>query len=158
QVGRAGVDPHLLVRRLERENNVSARRALILGLGEYTGRDLPTAARASLVKRLLRWYRDDPDAGGHGAIGWLLRHGKEGPDARPRDWGQRAELGRIDRELARRDTDGGRGWFVNRQGQTFTRIQGPVEFRMGSPLWEPNRLATNEKPHRRVIGRSFALA
>jgi formylglycine-generating enzyme required for sulfatase activity len=29
---------------------------------------------------------------------------------------------------------------------------------MGSPPWEPDRIAGHEKPHRRVIGRSFALA
>jgi formylglycine-generating enzyme required for sulfatase activity len=46
---------------------------------------------------------------------------------------------------------------VNGQQQTFTIIRGPVEFRMGSPQTEADRESA-EKPHRRVIGRSFAIA
>ncbi len=126
------------------------------------------------MKKLLAWYRDDADAGIHGAIDWLLRHGKEGPIARLLDWGQRKELERIDRELAkewraaRRKAAGGkapevppekgkRQWYVNGQGQTFTLIPGPVTFRMGSPLTEADRLAVIEKPHIRVIPRSYAV-
>jgi formylglycine-generating enzyme required for sulfatase activity len=40
----------------------------------------------------------------------------------------------------------------------MTLIRGPVQFRMGSPVWEADRMEVNEKPHLRVIGRSFALA
>ncbi len=34
---------------------------------------------------------------------------------------------------------GERRWFVNRHGQTFATIDGPVEFRIGSPPTEPKR-------------------
>src|SRR5207244_3578816 len=116
-----------------------------------------------LVQKLLDWYCDDPDAGIHGAIDWLLRHGKEGPVARPLDWGQRQELLRIDKELARKASPvpsgpGAKRWHVNGRQQTFTLIEGPVEFRMGSPLWEADRIADFEKPHVRVIPRSYAMA
>ncbi len=168
RVGSRSVDARLLVERLEVEQDVSARRALIIGLGEFTEKDLPAAARAPLVKKLLGWYRTDPDAGIHGAIDWLLRHGKEGPVARPLDWGQAKELERIEKELAGQPDAQARGhkpdapargttWHINGQGQTFTLIPGPSEFRMGSPLWEPDRNAVNEKPHRRIIPRSYAL-
>ena len=98
--------------------------------------------REPLVKKLLAWYRDDLDAGIHGAIDWLLRHGKEGPDKRPLDWGQGKELERIDQELAKKASPvpsgpGAKRWYVNGQGQTLTLIPGLVEFRMGSPAWEP---------------------
>ena len=43
---------------------------------------------------------------------------------------------------------GDRRWFVNGQGQTFAVIEGPVEFRMGSPPTEPERIAGNETPRR----------
>jgi formylglycine-generating enzyme required for sulfatase activity len=158
RVGSRRVDPRVLVKRLEVEKDNGARRALIVALGAYTEKELPAAVRRPLVKKLLAWYRDDTDAGIHGAIDWLLRHGKEGAVDRPLDWGQRKELARIDRELARRDPDGKRRWYVNREGQTLTLIQGPVEFRMGSPLWEPDRMAVNERPHRRIIQRNFAMA
>jgi formylglycine-generating enzyme required for sulfatase activity len=148
----------LLVKRLEEEQDASARRALVVALGEYGEKDLPAEVRGPLVKRLLGWYRDDPDAGTHGAIDWLLRHGKEGREDRPLDWGRSKELERIDRELARRDPDGQRGWYVNGQEQTLTLVKGPVEFRMGSPPGEPDRVAEDEGPHRRVIPRGFALA
>ncbi|MCI0462498.1 MAG: SUMF1/EgtB/PvdO family nonheme iron enzyme [Gemmataceae bacterium] len=97
-----GVDAQQLIDRLGREQDVSAKRALILALGEYTEKDLAAAVRQPLVTQLLGWYRDDPDPGIHGAIDWLLRHGKEGPVARPLDWGQREALERIDAELAAR--------------------------------------------------------
>ena len=100
RVGSRGVDPRLLVERLEHEQNVSARRALLVALGDYRDNDLPASVRGPLGKKLLAWYRDDPDAGIHGAIDWLLRHGKEGPLPRPQDWGQAKELERIDKELA----------------------------------------------------------
>jgi formylglycine-generating enzyme required for sulfatase activity/tRNA A-37 threonylcarbamoyl transferase component Bud32 len=161
RLGSRSVDAGQLVERLNFEKDVSARRALILALGESTGKDLPAAVRGPLVKKLLDWYREDPDAGIHGAIDWLLRHGKEGPANRPLDWGCAKELERIDGEIARASrvalAPGGRRWFVNGQGQTFTLIHGPVEFRMGSPLWEPDRVGGNEKPHRRVIPRSYAI-
>jgi formylglycine-generating enzyme required for sulfatase activity len=157
RAGRLGVDPRLLVRRLEEEKDVSARRALIVALGEYRDKDLPAALRQALVETLLRWYRDDPDPGVHGAIDWLLRHGKEGPSDRKLDWGQAKALEKIDQELRRRDPEGKRGWYVNGQQQTLTRIKGPVEFRMGSPHTEPVRHA-NERPHRQRIERRFAIA
>jgi formylglycine-generating enzyme required for sulfatase activity len=162
--GMLGVDPWLLVDRLGKEADVSARRALILALGEYRAKELPAGVRGPLVKKLLAWYRYDPDAGIHGAIDWLLRHAKEGSVARALDWGQRKELERIDRELTKASRErqpsqkGKRGWYVNGQGQTFALIKGPVEFRMGSPPWEPDRIAANEKPHVRGIGRSYAIA
>ncbi len=91
-----GVDPAVLVERLNVEKNDSARRALILALGEYESGELPTSLRSSLVKKLLTWYRDDPDPGVHGAIDWLLRQSREGPADRPLDWGQRKALESID--------------------------------------------------------------
>ena len=44
---------------------------------------------------------------------------------------------------------GERRWFVNSQGQTFAVIEGPVEFRMGSPPTEPDRIAAT-RPRRRM--------
>jgi formylglycine-generating enzyme required for sulfatase activity len=98
----SGVPARQVIDRLGRERDPSARRALILALGEYADKDLPEAEREALVKWLLRWYRNDPDPGIHGAIDWLLRHGREGPHERPLDWGQGKELARIDAELASR--------------------------------------------------------
>ena len=60
----------------------------------------------------------------------------------------------VQAELSKlKDKDkGARRWFVNSQGQTFALIDGPVEFRMGSPPDEPDRDA-DETPHPRIIPR-----
>jgi hypothetical protein len=54
---------------------------------------------------------------------------------------------------------GNRQWFVNGQSQTFAVIEGPVEFRIGSPPGEPERTADNDlSPRRMVIPRRLAIA
>src|SRR5262249_40669841 len=82
KAGELGSDPKQIIDRLLKERDDSARRALIVSLGEYSEKDLTPEARAPLVKQLLQWYRDDPDPGIHSAIGWLLRNSREGPLAR----------------------------------------------------------------------------
>ena len=152
-----GVEARRIAARLEDEPDVSARRALILALGDYGPEQLPADLRGRLTARLLGWYRDDPDPGIHGAVDWLLRNAKEGPEPRKLDWDQAAALRAIDKELRRRDPDGDRGWYVNGQGQTMVLVPGPVEFRMGSPGVE-SRGRDDEIPHQQRIERSFAIA
>jgi formylglycine-generating enzyme required for sulfatase activity len=162
RLGSRGVPATAVLARLEPEKKkeVSIRRALILALGEYGEDQLPKEKREPWVRRLLEWYQRDPDAGVHGAIDWLLRHGKEGEANRPLDWGQAKELERIDGELKRKDPEQGRGWYVNGQGQTMVLIRGPVEFDMGSPQSEIDgqRARKTELQHRRPLPRSFAIA
>src|SRR5207237_8227906 len=81
----------------------------------------------------------------------------------PRDGGQRKELERIDRERATKASPvplgpGGKRWYVNGQGQTMVLIPGPVEFRMGSPPSDPDRIEGSDVLHRRRIPRSYAIA
>ena len=52
---------------------------------------------------------------------------------------------------------GPRDWFVNREGQTYTIVRGPVDFLMGSPVTEVGRVADDETPHRLTIPRAFAI-
>jgi serine/threonine protein kinase/formylglycine-generating enzyme required for sulfatase activity len=156
-----GVKARLVVERLEQETDVSARRALVLSLGEFNGQQLPVALRRRLLPRLLGWYRDNPDPGIHAAVDWLLRHGKEGPLPRPLDWGQAAALASRERQRPKGEpgalATGGTRWYVNGQGQTMVLFPGPVEFFMGSPKDEAGRM-DYELLHRRRIGRSLALA
>ena len=125
----------------------SKRRALILALGTYGTDGLSPGEREPLIGKLLDLYRNDPDAGIHGAAEWTLRQ-----------WGQQEKLKELDAELMKLKDRGDRRWFVNSQGQTFAVIEGPVEFRMGSPPTEPDRIARNETPRRVVIPRRFAIA
>jgi formylglycine-generating enzyme required for sulfatase activity len=123
----------------------STRRALILALGTYGAESLSPGEREPLIARLLDLYEHDPDAGIHGAAEWTLRQ-----------WQQPAKVDEIDQKLKGNDR-GYRRWYVNGQGQTFVKIEGPVEFRMGSPPADPERFG-NEPLHQQSIPRGFAIA
>jgi len=125
----------------------SIRRALILALGTCGTEGLSSGEREPLTSKLLDLYRRDPDSGIHGASEWTLRQ-----------WKQQDKLKELDAELMKLEDRGDRRWFVNSQGQTFAVIEGPVEFRMGSPPTDPNRYARWETPRRLVIPRGFAIA
>jgi formylglycine-generating enzyme required for sulfatase activity len=125
----------------------SMRRAVILALGTYGTEGLSPGEREPLTDKLLDLYRNDLDAGVHGAAEWTLRR-----------WGQQEKLKEVGAQLIKQKDWGNRRWFVNGQGQTFAVIEGPVEFRMGSPPTEPKRVATMETPRRLVIPRRFAIA
>lgn len=159
--GRNGIDVDRVISRLQTETDVSARRALTLAVGSYASEQISAAQRQSLTDTLLRWYRDDPDAGIHGAVDWLLRHGRRGQTARALDWGQAPALIAIDRELAGQPA-GKRQWYVNREGQTFVIVRGPIEFQMGAASGELSRRpapdSADEPQHTVRIARSFAIA
>ncbi len=161
-VGPLGVDARSLVRRLveQEEPDVTARRALLLCLAEPGPDQLSGAERLALVPKLLALYCDDPDPGLHGAAEWVLRQ-----------WGEEKKLDAMAEVLKKRDhktakegvrPPDGRCWYVNGQGQTFALVLDPHEFLMGSPHDEEGRdkraQGKIETPHRRRIGRSFAVA
>ena len=125
----------------------SIRRALILALGTYGTDGLSTGEREPLIGKLLDLYRNDPDGGIHGAAEWTLRQ-----------WGQEEKLKGMDAEFSKLKDRGDRRWFVNSQGQTFAVIEGPVEFRMGSPPTDTERSEGNEPRRRMAIPRRFGIA
>jgi serine/threonine protein kinase/formylglycine-generating enzyme required for sulfatase activity len=124
----------------------SKRRALILSLGTYSCGALSSAEQEPLIARILELYRNDPDPGVHGACEWALRQ-----------WKQQESLQAADAELSQLKDRGQRRWYVDGQGQTLVLIEGPVEFRMGSPPSELER-DSDETPHLRSIPRRFAIA
>jgi formylglycine-generating enzyme required for sulfatase activity len=143
-----------LLGRLAEEREVSRRRALVLSLGSYPVEALPAPDRDTWLKRLRQWYREEPDAGLHGAVEWLLRR-----------WGDGAEVSRMEKELASRERQRpeaprpeGQSWQVNGQGQTLVVVPAGEPFWMGSPGDEAGRIAGNEPLHRVRIPRSFAIA
>jgi formylglycine-generating enzyme required for sulfatase activity len=164
-----GTDPRVLVAKLEglaREPSLLAtaegtsrmeailfdpvipvRRALILALGEYYAEDLPAGMRDEVAAMLLDAYRNDPDAGIHGAAEWTLRQ-----------WNQDEVLKKVDTDMPALADRGDRRWFVNSQGQTLVLIEGPVRFLMGAPLAEPESLEQERPQHPQAIGRRFAVA
>ena len=139
-----GVDPRLLIRRLETEKNISARRALIQSLGDYKLEQLSVGDRGRFKQKLSRWYRNDPDGGSHSAVEWLLRR-----------WNLTPTLKSIDQSLIGRNP-GLRDWYITPEGQTIVIIRSPPEFTAGSAN-EPGRTA-DETLHRVSIPRSFGIA
>ena len=142
----SGVNPQLLINRLEVERDVSARRALILSLGEYRTDQLSRSTRHRLIQKLLLLNRTEADGGIHSAIEWLLRQPITGPFlfGKP-EW----------RPAGRRFSTS--GWYVNNEGHTMIVIREPKLFTMGSPPDEPGRTA-DETQHRVRIPRSFVVA
>jgi serine/threonine protein kinase/formylglycine-generating enzyme required for sulfatase activity len=139
----AGIKAQVVLDGYAREESVSARRALLLSLGEFKDYQVPADAWQPLVQA----YRQDPDPGVHSALHWVLHQ-----------WKRPSSIDQIDRELATGKAEAGRQWYVTaRQGHTLAVIRDPAEFTMGSPEQEPDR-RPEEKPHRRRIPRSFALA
>jgi formylglycine-generating enzyme required for sulfatase activity len=109
----AGVDPLTLLARLRVEDDVSARRALLLALGESDPVRTVIPDREALIHTLLTQYRDEPDAGLHGALKWLLGR-----------WNQTPRVRQIDREMELVPPEN-RSWLVNSQGQVFSIIAVP---------------------------------
>ncbi len=125
----------------------SKRRSLILALGTYGPAALSAPEEQALTDRLLNVYRTDPDSGIHGAVEWTLRR-----------WKKEARLVAVDLELQGRPDPGDRRWYVSPGGQTFSVIDGPVEFSMGSPSSDPERDSSLETPRRAAIPRRYAIA
>jgi hypothetical protein len=112
-LSRLGADPRPLLQRLEAEPDVTARRALILALGEFGAASLSANFRARVRAEALRIYRADPDAGAHSAAEWLLQ-----------TWGAGDDLRAADAELKAQPGGGQRSWHVNREGHTMVVIDG----------------------------------
>jgi serine/threonine protein kinase/formylglycine-generating enzyme required for sulfatase activity len=146
RLGPLGADWQAIVGRLGEERAVSAKRALILSLGEFATQSLDQLQRGPFAETLLVMYRDDPDPGIHGAAEWLLRR-----------WHREDDLRAIDRRMISKSPMGGRRWYVNGQEQTLALIQGPVQFQMGSPPGESESVQKFEFFHHQTIDHSFAI-
>jgi len=146
-VGPALAPPASRAERLVFDPDKSVARALILSLGEFGPSQLSPSDQESLLPRLLQLYQGDPDPGLHGACEWLLRKWQQGP-----------QLEAIDQKLATGKIEGQRGWYVNGQQQTLVVVPGPSDVEMGSPPTEIGREEDAERPKKKTIDRSFAIA
>lgn len=145
-VAEFGVEPRVLLARLNEESDGAARQAVVLALAEYTPASLGDSEHRRLLAELGERFRHDPDPGVHSAIGWLLEKS-----------GQHSVVRQAQVELASPGPQPPRRWYVNGQGQSLAIVEGPVEFDMGSPYYETNK-SFNEPLHRRRVGRTFAIA
>jgi hypothetical protein len=132
---RLGITPLDVIDRFSQEQDISAKRALILSLGELSPQDIGDE-KPLVLDTLLPIYQNDRDPGLHSAVDWLLRH-----------WGYRDDLKQADEKIGTStDPLPARRWYINGQGQTMAVVVGPVELLMGDSL------------RRECIPRSFAIA
>jgi len=157
-LGTSGASAQQLIHQLTIMKDRSVRRAIILCLGGFDSTAITRAEQRSLTNYLLQQYRDEPDPGIHSAIDWLLRYDQEGLHPRKLGWHQNDVLQKIDSEIANKIRTT-KNWFCTSQGQTLAVINGPVNYMMGTPDYEPGRDKTEvEALHHEQIPRSFAIA
>ena len=124
----------------------SIRRALILALGTYGTEGLSPGEREPLIARLLDLYRNDPDAGIHGAAEWTLRQWKAEGEAQ-------GARGRAEKLKDRRAA------LVRQQpGSDLRRDRGPGRVPHGLTADRAGPGRRNETPHACAIPRRFAIA
>jgi hypothetical protein len=161
-----GASPAALIKQFEESQEITSRRALLLSLGGFGKEMLPAEEEQQFSAKLQELYRTADDAGLHAAAEGLLRqwNAKDWLRQSNEQWAkdkafreQRLESIRkaIAAGLVPSFADTTRAiWYVNSQGQTLIVVPGPVEFTMGSPAADADRVG-NEQQHRRRIGRSF---
>ena len=117
-LGPAGVKPDRLVARLDDplHEQFLPECAVIQSLGDVPEASWPPDLHTDVVRRLLVIYRDDPDAGVHGAAKWLLSR-----------WGFGAEIERMNSELAKEQRSDPRfQWRISREGLTLITVDDPA--------------------------------
>src|SRR5262249_833236 len=105
-----------LVRKLSDPQTTSSERSALIQSLDFIRHELwPAGLRKDVTNKLLRLYRDDPDAGVHGSAKWLLMR-----------WGRQADLAAVHRELA--GITGGDPefqWRISREGLTLVTVDSP---------------------------------
>ena len=114
-----------------KETNTAGRRHLLQLLGSYPSAALPSATLTKLADRLAEDFINDPDAGIHATIDWLLRQ----------QWKQQTHLVAAVKKLPIQKTPQSTlsGWRVNSMGQTFTIVKSGKSFTMGAGADDPDR-------------------
>lgn len=165
-----GADPLPLADRLAVESDVSAKRGLVIAIGEMASAEEPggddlAGFRAAMLPKLRSLYETDPDPGIHAAAEWTLRQFRDTDWVTQRvdNWRDEAmtnepvRFERLRSEVLNGESRSPR-WFVNGQGQTLVVIANPKPFVMGSPTEDPEANSTKELQHCRVISRAFVFS
>jgi formylglycine-generating enzyme required for sulfatase activity len=169
--GKAGI----LVDRLDEEPDVSAKRALILSLGEFGDTAWSSDKKTELIRKMQQIYQVADDAGLHAAAEWLLRSWEQDSWLKQvvGEWAKdnikkEAKIKSIRKQLASRGAPApgsltAAQWYVTGQGQTMVVIPGAAEFIIGSPTTEVGRASSRngkdeEGKKKKKMDRPFAIA
>jgi formylglycine-generating enzyme required for sulfatase activity len=169
RMGPMGVDAGMIVKRLAEEPDLSIRRALILGFGEYGESAISPEDRKTLLAKLHAICRSNSDSesgadpGLRAAAEWLLRAWKQEGWLKQKneEWRTAAssDAKRIERvQLALDKGTKAPQWYINGQGQTMVVIPGPVEVQTGSPQREAGHNASESPQQVKRIDWTFAVA
>ena len=153
------VDPQSLFTQLQMESEVSRKRSLIQGIGEFARAQLLSPDQQSVaIADLTKRFADDVDPGVHGAVDWTLRQ-----------LGAEAAVAEVRAAFSTGIVVGDRRWYLTKTGSKptspygmcFEIIQPNEEFLMGAPITETERTqgptGKLESRHRRRIGHSYAI-
>lgn len=163
RLGPLGADAKAILSRFDDDSDITAKRALILCLGEFGETELSHKNRERFTATLQEIYQTASDPGLHAAAEWLLKTWKQDPWVKQinREWASNTErrekwLEGILKKLAN-EKESSPQWYINGQGETMVVIPGPVDFTVGSPATEVGR-QDNEQQHNSRINRTFAYA
>ena len=145
QAGPLGVPVDVLWEQVQQATDAGVRQGLLLAIGEANLTQLQAQDRRKLNDDVEQLYREDADAGVHGACQWVMENRlRQGEPA-------------FSKQVARGDAASvDRGWYVGPNTHTFTICRGPVAFTMGSPAAELTR-EDDEGAHERRLDYSFAI-
>ncbi|HUS69660.1 MAG TPA: SUMF1/EgtB/PvdO family nonheme iron enzyme [Anaerolineae bacterium] len=141
------LEPSAIIECLHLAENVHARFALLLGIGEFQLQQVAEPQRDELVGLVMQWYQADPSSAIHGATKWLLR-----------SWGFSDFVEKADKALSAQEASVHREWAVrhiNGDVMTFALLD-LGSFMMGSPASEVGR-RTYEQLHEVRLTRRFAV-
>lgn len=137
-------DPHTLIDRLDDESEVSARRAILLALGNYAKDAIQGKDQELLLNRCKQMYASEADSGIHSASEWVLQR-----------FGESTILPEPRFPFAV-PANPSVGWCVGPEQHTLALLDGRASAVIGSPSTEERR-SVAEKLHPMLIGRRFAL-
>jgi len=126
--------------------DADAKSALIRTLGGMNRNDLDPSVQDHGVALFAEAFAEHPDSGVHSAAQWALKK-----------WGESERLSEMTEHLATLGHSGSRNWYVTTEHQTLGVFEGPITVKVGTPLHENGRDASDEKQLVRKIPRSFAL-
>ncbi len=133
--------------RFEGETDAGRRQAMILALGRSLGSARSNEVATTIVKPLLRVYREDVDSGVHSAAEWALRQiGQD--EALEREIGELAQLG----------IRPGFRWYITPSRLTMIVVESPGQVKLGSPESEPGRDARDEREWTKDLNWTFAIS
>ena len=138
-------DPDLLLEFWNGENEISAKRAILMAIGEMNDRiDLKT--QQQIVDQCSEIYRSNADNGLRSAARWVLTK-----------WGHSDVISQIDKSLSGNRPHTERNWYVTPSGINMVVIDHPEPFWIGTSPIEQQR-SSRESMRWRIIERKFAMS